>query len=186
LCEYLSDNLKREYGFRYYVLDHARFSEYFVQEAGYTPAQIAQEKSRSAKEVLNSLLRVDFLGAQRHLSDSTSGGRAEELSRRLSRFYDRNLEKRGEDYDAMRALSESESLLNDHLARVFEPVLDHLASLGYPGVDNPRLVIKSALNPATIMSSHDGARVHYALGNPEDGTDANYGDSLLNIVNYRP
>jgi hypothetical protein len=37
------------------------------------------------------------------------------------------------------------------------------SALGYPGLTNPRLMIKSALNPATVMNSQDGAHVHYAL-----------------------
>lgn len=172
LCEYLEDNLRREFELRYYVLDHARFNASFVEAEGYEPLQITPDKGRGGKEVLNSLLRVDFLNAQRHLSDSTGGSRTEDLSRCLSRFYDRNLEKRGDDYDAMRALTDSEALLNDHLARVFDPTLRRLADLGYPGLTNPRLLIKSVLNPATIMSSHDGARVHYALGEPHNGVDA--------------
>jgi hypothetical protein len=62
-------------------------------------------------------------------------------------------------------------MLNEHLARVFEPTLRRLGELGYPGLTNPRLVIKSALNPATLMSSHDSARVHYALDGTADGAD---------------
>ena len=77
----------------------------------------------------------------------------------------------GNDYDTIRALAESEAMLNDHLQRVFEPTLDRLSALGYPGLSNPRLLIKSALNPATIMSSHDGARVHYAFEDPQGGME---------------
>lgn len=49
------------------------------------------------------------------------------------------------------------------MAEVFKDTLKRLSMLGYPGLHNPRLEIKSALNPATIMSSQD-TRVHYALG----------------------
>ncbi len=86
----------------------------------------------------------------------------------LSRFYGRNLEQKGEDFDALRALAASEVSLNEHLERVFEPTLKSLAKLGYPGLSNPRMMIRSALDPAQIMSSRDGALVHYALG-PDDG-----------------
>ncbi len=172
LSEYLSDNLKREYELRYFVLDHACFDDSLVEAVDYMPLQITPDKGRSSKDVLNSLLRVDFLSAQRHLSDNAGGSRVEDLSRCLSRFYDRNLEKRSDDYDALRALADSENLLNEHLARVFEPTLRRLGELGYPGLTNPRLVIKSALNPATLMSSHDGARVHYALDDLQNGAEA--------------
>ena len=168
LGEYLGDNnsdrLRREYELRYYVLDRARFDANLAPAPNYLPLLITPDHGRGGRESLASLIKIDFLHAQRHLSDAAGGSRAEDLSRCLSRFYERNLEKRGEDFDAQRALADSEALLNDHLGRVFGPTLQRLAALGYPGLTNPRLLIKTALNPATIMSSHDGARVHYALG----------------------
>lgn len=167
LRDYLRDNLNNEYELRYFVLDPARFDTNMVAEAGYSPASLAG-RDRSGREILNSILRIDFLDAQRHLSDSSGGGRAEDLSRVLSRFYGRNLEQKGDDLEALRALSESEVALNQHLERVFEPTLKSLAKLGYPGLANPRMIIRSALDPAQIMSSRDAALVHYVLG-PDDG-----------------
>ncbi len=168
LCDFISDTvadrLRRDFELRYYVLDIAGFEADFKQLDGYEPMRMTSDKGRGGKDVLASLVKVDCLHAQRHLSDSNGGSRSEDLSRCLSRFYERNLEKLGEDYDAQRALYQSESLLNDHLERVFGPTLERLADLGYPGVNNPRLLIRTALNPATILSSHEGARVHYALG----------------------
>jgi len=168
LCDYLGDNngdrLRREFELRYYVLDRARFDDDLRAGVGYAPHLLTPDKGRGGKDILAGLIRIDFLHAQRHLSDAGGGSRAEDLSRCLSRFYERNLEKRGEDFDAQRALANSEAMLNDHLGQVFGPTLERLATLGYPGLTNPRLLIKTALNPATIMSSHDGARVHYALG----------------------
>ena len=51
-----------------------------------------------------------------------------------------------------------------------------LNDLGYPGFANPKLVIKSALNPATLMNANDdGTKVFYVL-NPEDGESINLPD----------
>jgi predicted ATP-dependent endonuclease of OLD family len=48
--------------------------------------------------------------------------------------------------------------------------LKQVGQLGYPGVANPRLVIRSTLNPVVVLSSADGAQVHYALSDdPADG-----------------
>ena len=102
--EYLTEVLNEEFGLRYYVLDRARFNAAFVESPGYSPLLLTPEAGRSGKEVLASLLSVDFLSAQRHLSDKAGGQRAEDLSRHLGRFYSRNLEKRGE-------------MLNDSLLR---------------------------------------------------------------------
>ena len=171
LQDYLRDKLNDEYELRYFVLDPARFDAHMAAEPGYEPVALIPGKGRSGREILSSLIQVDFLHAQRHLSDSPGGARAEDLSRVLSRFYSRNLEQKVDDVDALRALANSESMLNEHLQRVFEPTLESLSKLGYPGLSNPRLIIKSALDPSVIMNSRDGARVHYALGALENGIE---------------
>lgn len=171
LTDYLKNELLNEFEFKYYVLDRAQFDDAHKPQEGYVPLLFGKEPSGAA--ILKSLIKVDNLSAQRHLADpvtgaGTSAGRSEDLSKRLSRFYKRNLDRQQEDYRALRALSDSEMGLNEHLADVFKDTLTRLSELGYPGLLNPRLEIKSALNPATIMSSQD-ARVHYVLG---DGPEA--------------
>lgn len=171
LSDYLEKELQNEYEFRYSVLDRSKFDHTFLEEAGYEPAALAAESSGAA--VLRTLIRVDCLNAQRHLADPASrseggAGRSEDLSRRLSRFYERNLVQREEDHTALRALFNSEVGLNDHLRDVFKETLDRIATLGYPGLNNPRLEIKSALNPASIMSQD--ARIHYIIGTGDDAT----------------
>ena len=53
--------------------------------------------------------------------------------------------------------------LNAYLKAVFETTLEKLEKLGYPGLNNPRIEIRSALNPASVKYVQD-ARVHYMLG----------------------
>jgi predicted ATP-dependent endonuclease of OLD family len=173
LTDYLRKELHSEFEFQYFVLDRAQFNNEHEQNGGYEPAPLGGDQGGAA--VLKSLIRVDTLSAQRHLADPSSrssrssrgAGRAEDLSRRLSAFYQRNLEQRGEDHSALKALFESEEGLNTHLMAVFEPTLKRIATLGYPGMTNPKLEIKSGLNPATVLSQD--AQVHYVLG---DGVDA--------------
>jgi predicted ATP-dependent endonuclease of OLD family len=171
LTDYLKTELQNEFEFKYYVLDRAKFDDALDPVEGYEPLLLGKTPGGAA--ILKSLIKVDNLSAQRHLSDPSLGagkgaGRSEDLSKRLSRFYKRNLDQRQEDHSALRALFDSEAGLNEHLADVFNSTLARLSRLGYPGLHNPRLEIKSALNPATIMSSQD-ARVHYILG---EGTEA--------------
>ncbi len=163
LREFLEGEFKKEYEFKYFVLDQTQFDDDLDPNQGYEPQELFRDQGRAGKDIVNSLIKIDFLHAQRHLSDSEGGSRAQELSKHLSRFYQRNLQRYGDDYNAVKALADSESNFNQHLKRVFSNTLQRLALLGYPGLSNPRLMIKSALNPATVMSSHDGAHVHYAL-----------------------
>jgi len=164
LSAYLLKELRREYELRYFVLDHMQFDATFQAVDGYQPLPLGNEPGGAS--VLKSLIKVDFLNAQRHLADpstaSGSGGRSEDLSKRLSRFYQRNLDQRQDDHQALKALFESEVGLDKHLAEVFKGTLERLERLGYPGLNNPRLEIKSALHPASIMTQD--ARVHYIVG----------------------
>ncbi|CAA2137793.1 ATP-dependent nuclease [Methylobacterium bullatum] len=163
LTDYLEQELSREFEFRYFVLDRAQFDESFEPTVGYEPVALGGDASGAT--VLKSLIKIDNLSAQRHLADSFGNdvaGRSEDLSRRLSRFYKHNLDQRGDDHLALKALFESEEGLNTHLMKVFDDTLKRIATLGYPGLTNPRLEIKSGLNPATVMSQD--ARINYVLG----------------------
>jgi len=185
--DFLRDRLHDEYELSYSVLDPARFDENMVGEEGYVPVPLTGQ-DRSGREILNSLIHIDFLNAQRHLSDHAGGARSEDLSRVLSRFYGRNLEQKGEDSDVLRALAASEASLNDHLERVFEPTLKSLSKLGYPGLSNPRMMIRSALDPVHVMSGRDSTVVHYALGvndgnpNPPSLPDKYNGLGFKNLI----
>ena len=166
ITDYLQRELKSEYELRYFILDRSQFDENFREVGDYVPDELGGEPGGGT--ILKSLIHIDNLGAQRHLADPSpeAGGRSEDLSKRLSRFYKRNLNQRQDDHIALKALFDSEQALNIHLDGVFKPTLDRLAKLGYPGVNNPRLKIMSALDPAHVMSQD--ARVHYQIGDGED------------------
>jgi predicted ATP-dependent endonuclease of OLD family len=156
LYDYLRKRLSEEYRICYYKLDAAKFDADLKAEAGYVPPNLVD-----GAKVLCSLIKVDFLDAQRYLSDSEAHGRTEDLSKRLSKFYVRNLDKQDPDLSARRALAEAEGKLNDHFAKVFAPTLESLSKLGYPGITNPELVIRTELNPDSVLSG--SAQVHYAV-----------------------
>ncbi|MCR4314032.1 MAG: ATP-binding protein, partial [Candidatus Uhrbacteria bacterium] len=87
LREYLEKQLQKEYVFRYFKLDDAMIDEEFKTRPGAGAPVEIPEGDRDGKSILGSLLRVDFMGAQRHLSDA-EGGRNQALSSRLARFYE--------------------------------------------------------------------------------------------------
>lgn len=170
LSDFLQTELNKEYQYRYFVLDRTGFDAQYKEFEGYKPTPFGKDTNGHA--LLAGLVKVDFLSAQRHLSDPDSNyaggsGRAEDLSKRMSRFYSRNLKQRQDDHAVLKALFTSREGLNEHLAEVFKPTLKRLRKLGYPGMHNPKLLIKSALNPATMLNQD--ARVHYLVG---DGADA--------------
>lgn len=168
LTDYLLRRLTDEYTIRYYVLDRAGFDEAWREKFDYTPAEVGS--ARSALRDIRSLIRVDFLGAQRHLTDADAGSRAEDLSRRLSRYYEQTLQTDTRDLDTEQLLAESEANLNEHFTKAFDPLLKRLRRLGYPGFADPHLVVRTVLSPERVLGQ--GPSVHYSLGSPGSQTDA--------------
>lgn len=159
--DYLSRELKNEYSLRYFILDEAQLKEE-TADAAYTPKEIIGDAERSGHTVINSLIKVDFLSAQRHLSDGNAQARTEDLSKRLSRVYTRNQKQREDDHNALRALALSEDQLTNHFAEVFSDTFKSLRKLGYPGLANPTLEIRAALKLERLMGDQQ-AKVHYLL-----------------------
>ena len=172
LRDYLERELKNEYELQYFIIDRAEFDDEYRQQGERGVAEIVTDKDRSGHTVLRSLLRIDFLSAQRHLDDGEgSASRAEDLSRRLSSFYKRNLRKREDDHEALRALSASEEELTRHFADVFEDTFEQVGKLGYPGLLNPKLEIRAALRMERLMGDQQ-AKVHYILREEDEETEA--------------
>jgi predicted ATP-dependent endonuclease of OLD family len=169
LTDYLSKRLTDEYELRYLVLDSRSCDEEFRFPSDYEPLPLPT--GQNGARLVDSLIRVDFLDAQRHLTDTEAHGRAEELSKRLARFYERNLEQHEQDVAALSAVAESEARLNAHFAEVFRPTLERLQQLGYPGFADPELVVRASLDGQTVLNS--SAQVFYKLSEGlEGGEDA--------------
>ncbi len=159
LTDYLQRTLSQEYEVSYSVLDAEKGDLDGEPAKDHQPFRI--ESAKEGEDLIRSLMRVDFLDAQRHLSDSSGSSRHEDLSTRLSRFYERNLEKHEIDLTTVNAIADSEQSLNAHFADVFKPTLESLKKLGYPGIANPDMIVKATLNAQSILSAN--AQVHYAL-----------------------
>lgn len=67
--EYLTKRLRVEYKINYYVLNSSRFSPLYQQDDDYIPRPFGDAPSKSGVSVIDSLVKVDFMDAQRHLGD---------------------------------------------------------------------------------------------------------------------
>jgi predicted ATP-dependent endonuclease of OLD family len=156
MFNYLERRLNDEYEFRYYKLDESQFDSAGAPVSPeYEPARI------DGTRVLNSLLKVDFVRAQRDLTDPDGLARSDNLSKRLSSFYQHNLQQYGTDHQALQALAESGQRLDEHYGRVFADTLETIRRLGYPGVADPEIEIRSSLTGHSVLRS--SAAVHYVL-----------------------
>lgn len=165
LQEYLEKKLHAEYELTYSVLEQIAANE---EQYDYAPlSHIMPNTKGEAAATLDGLMTLDFLDAQRFLSDAESNSRTKDLSRSLSQFYQRNLEQFETDTRVLQALHESEMSFNEHLDQVFRKTLGDLNTLGYPGIENPDLVIRSNFTASQIMAQDTS--IQYSL--PQIGAD---------------
>jgi predicted ATP-dependent endonuclease of OLD family len=150
LHDYLRKRMGAEYHVAYYRLDH--------QQCDKQPTQ----RLERGREILRSIIQVDLLQAQRHLADEDQRGPGEDLSRTLGRYYEHYLDKPDVAPEALQALADSEDTLNSHFAGVFGSVVGQLNKLGYPGLTNPELVIKTELGGERLLTS-SSTQVHYVV-----------------------
>lgn len=165
LFDFLSRNILKYYTLKHYVLDFS-----LCDDNGIIPATAALkpfgDKEKSGEKILNGLIKVDYLNAQRHLSDDTQPERGQNLSKRFSRFYQRNLDQKEDDFETIKMLAKAQDGLDEHFAEVFADTLERLESLGYPGIENPKILIKSSLSADSILTKD--TQIQYDLSESPD------------------
>lgn len=109
-------------------------------------------KPEEGKHLLKSLVRVEFVDAQRRIDDSGQVG-STLLSRVLSGFYERNLEQVKVADDANNLIDKHNEELTRHYATVFEELLQVIQELGVPSVNDRALRVISSLVPEEVLKS---------------------------------
>lgn len=103
------------------------------------------------RRVLHSLIRVDFIDAQRNIHDH-EGGRQNRLSAAFAAYYMHNLEKPSENIEANKVINDNNSRLTEHYKTHFEPLLKNISILGVPSA------LDRSLDLVSSMSAQDALR----------------------------
>lgn len=117
-------------------------------ENGITIATLIEPEE--GKRVLQSLVRVDFIDAQRNIHDQESG-RHNRLSAAFAAFYKHNLQKPAENEAANKVIDENNDRLTQHYAEHFEPLLKTISTLGVPSAHDRTLRLVSSLSPREAL-----------------------------------
>ena len=152
LSQFLSEgtNLRRHFSFKYFSLECTSkpFSTANLQ---------AQPLDKEVgKNTISSLLRVDFVEAQRNIDD-LEAARSNRLSSVFADFYRYNLEQSGFDAAAVSVINASNENLSKHYETQFKPLLDVIGLLGFPSINDRSLRILSSLS-----ADFGVAREHHA------------------------
>ena len=105
------------------------------------------------KRVLQSLVRVDFVDAQRNIDDHEVG-RSNRLSTAFAAFYRKNLQQAEISEAANRVIDENNENLNQHYDAHFRGLLEVIRSLGVPSINDRQMRIVSSLSPESALQGN--------------------------------
>jgi len=118
-----------------------------LEEGGGGAKDLDQQKGKS---LLQSLIRVDFVDAQRNIDDE-EGARSNRLSHAFARFYRKNLEQPEVAIDAHNVINDNNRRLTQHYEQQFEGLMGVIKGLGIPSINDRDLKIVSSLSPEKAL-----------------------------------
>ncbi|TQM94927.1 AAA ATPase-like protein [Roseinatronobacter monicus] len=160
----LEGNLKAHFKTRYYSLENSG--------AGIVPTPLDPNEGR---KTLRSLLRVDFVDAQRNIDDENAT-RSNKLSEAFAAYYQRNLEQAEAAEEAVAVIEENNQNLTAHYYQHFQPLMGIIADLGLPSHNDRAMKIVSTLSSEVALrgsaelfyvdatSSHELPEAYNGLG----------------------
>jgi putative ATP-dependent endonuclease of the OLD family len=117
------------------------------------------------RALLHSLIRVDFVDAQRNIDDEEGRG-SNRLSTAFAGFYRNNLENPEIASEAHRVIDDNNQRLTEHYEKQFEGLMSIIKGLGVPSINDRDLKIVSSLSAETALRGStdllyiDAARNH--------------------------
>lgn len=131
---------KRHFGTQFFAL---------ASSEGDDPDATLLDKQEGRK-LIQGLLRVDFVDAQRNIDDHDSH-RSNRLSAAFAGYYEKNLDQADIAQAAFEIIDQNNSNLTDHYEKQFSPLLDMIGGLGVPAVNDRHLKLVSTLSPETAL-----------------------------------
>ncbi len=102
------------------------------------------------RKLLDGLLRVDFVDAQRNIDDQESS-KSNRLSSSFAKYYRNNLEQAKNEKDANKIIDKNNESLTHHYSQQFGDLFEVIRNLGVPSINDRELRIVSTLNPDTAL-----------------------------------
>lgn len=176
MFDFLKRDLKDYFVVRFYVLDPTKKGQ--EQEASDAPPIEGNP--------LVGLIQIDEINAQRGLNDEAGNVSANEqrhLSQQLTEYYNQHLDPSKDptekDIEALDAIYKAQKSFTNSMSHGFEPALQELGKLGYPGFYNPNIKIEPHLKPT------DGLNHSSALQYELDGCKDSFLPETYNGLGYQ-
>lgn len=200
LVDFLSRRLSTHFTIRAYSLDPAQLAVPANFEA--PPQALSSAALPIEGDPLNGLIRVHAIPAQRGFGEEQSGqaeddvpasGTGSRLSDQLRSYYSRHLDPTKspdpKDLGALEAIQAAQDAFDKRLTESFEAAFTEVASMGYPGVTDPRPRMSTRLR--AIDGLNHNAAINFEIDMiAEDGVatpglrlpEANNGLGYQNLI----
>jgi putative ATP-dependent endonuclease of OLD family len=132
----LDGNFKRHFVIQYSSIERLENGE--IETALLKPAE--------GKRILRSLVRADFVDAQRNMNDDEETSRSSKLSSAFASFYRNNLDQADISDAAVQIIDDNNQRLTEHYDEHFGGLMDVLGGLGVPAAHERRLKVISAIS----------------------------------------
>ncbi|GAB2174919.1 AAA family ATPase [Dongia sp. agr-C8] len=181
LTEYLLRRLNRTFEVKAYILDPTKAVE--PRHGIAQPQALSSDATPIEGDPLKGLIKINEVGAQRGFGQAGNSKDDDDnynlgapgtrkLSNQFRQYWNQHLdpyENPGpQDLLALKAIESAQHAFDDRLKAGFQPSLDEMQGLGYPGVTDPQLQISTRLRPVDGLN-HEAA-VQYMV-QMEDGTN---------------
>tara|TARA_R110002096_G_scaffold330623_2_gene524702 strand:- start:1973 stop:4162 length:2190 start_codon:yes stop_codon:yes gene_type:complete len=150
--------------------NYFKVQTYLLDPTKHQSPQILSEKDIAIQtDVLEKLINVDIINAQRGFTDvnadAVEGSNSKNLSTQLRSYYEKHLNPSVNptkaDVNALKQLHQAKETFNKNLEERFEDAIGELELLNYPGFGNPNIKLSSEINTANSLQ-HDSA-VQYSM-----------------------
>lgn len=145
LSQYLSleSNLNRHFSLTYSALE--------ITEDGLIESTLEPEEG---KRVLRTLIRVDFVDAQRNIDDREASNRSNRLSTAFASYYKNNLKQAEVMEEANKVIDQNNQNLNIHYDEHFKDLMDVIQQLGVPSVNDRKMRIVSTISSEVALQGN--------------------------------
>ena len=166
-CDYMKSKMNEIFKIKLYILDALK-----IDNEKDIPQEIDYELE-TVFDSLQNIIKVDVIEAQRGFHDPDTNFKeiaSRSLSVQLRNYYNNHLDPEKspteEDLNILQAMEKAKDAFDENLAEKFKDALDEVENMGYPGINNPKIIIESKIDAMEALK-HESA-IQYEV--PHDNT----------------
>lgn len=189
--DFLDKQLHSQFEVQPYILDPTQCQDPLKGVA--KPQPIPTDSDSLKKEPFDGLIKIDVITAQRGFSDPKTADDSHSgfasLSTQLRRYFSKHLNPSeapdASDIEALEAIEAARTVFNEKLRTSFTPAIGELEGLNYPGFGDPRISIKSKIDPRDSLDHETAVQFDLpgadSLSLPEKYNGLGY-QNLISII----